>query len=772
MSESGDPSVTSALEDAQLALLAVGPDLDELGAAVVEHARGLTRCKWAAITERRSGRWVVSASTHSSDRPWQRILPPLPMPSRPLLVRDAQRGDDPFADLASALGARAFVLAPIHVWRGGPAMLAVVTDVPGALSEDDFTTTCALALTAATVARRTMDDAGSEQHRTSESLAWHQRTLESIALGAPLDDTLELLCREVEKRYEGAHCSVMLASEDRTSLRTVAGPTLPTALIEALDGLPIADGVGACGTAAFRKHPIVVEDIRTDLRTQAFIELGRQVGINAVWSLPLLDGNDEVLGTFALYREKAHRPDAEEVAGVASMGSLVALAVERHASQQALTNAAERDALTGLINRARFHRQLAQAISRCRAMHQPCAVLFLDLDGFKFVNDSLGHEIGDRLLVEVARRLERALPPGVVLGRFGGDEFTVLLEGATQRRIDDVADRVTTAFREPFEIEGGEFVLTTAIGIAVSGSGEQDPSELVRDADIAMYAAKEGGRGRRAMFDLVLRERSVRRLNLELDLRRAVRERATEVIYQPVVSLAERRWCGAEALSRWMHPERGVISPALFIPVAEETGMVGQLGAHVVATALSTSRRWTGSGGRLPVAVNVSPRQLADPGFVDEVLGLISHAGAHPQDLQLEVTESGVMDNPRLAERMLRELSDAGVQTVIDDFGTGFSSIARLQSLPVSGVKIDKTFVDRLGEGPAAVKVVAAVIDLAHALGLTTTAEGVEDAEQLHVLTDIGCDQAQGFLLATPLDADGVTETLSGDIPLVVAASF
>ena len=268
-----------------------------------------------------------------------------------------------------------------------------------------------------------------------------------------------------------------------------------------------------------------------------------------------------------------------------------------------------------------------------------------------------------------------------------------------------------------------------------------------------MFAAKGKGPGRRAVFDNALRDRAIARMTMEGELRRAIREGGLDVVYQPLLHVPSHRWCGAEALLRWEHPDLGSVSPTDFVALAEELGLVGQLSAHVLDVVLDQARIWDEIGISVPIAVNISPSQLTDPGVVDEILGPLRRSKVRPELVYLEITESAVMESPEVAKRLLIELAEAGVRAVIDDFGTGHSSIARLSELPVTGVKIDKSFLVTLGVERAASRIVAAVIELAHAFGLTVTAEGVESPDALKVLEDLGCDQAQGFLFGRPVSA-------------------
>jgi diguanylate cyclase (GGDEF)-like protein len=408
------------------------------------------------------------------------------------------------------------------------------------------------------------------------------------------------------------------------------------------------------------------------------------------------------------------------------------------------------DPLTGLPDRAAF----LEALRRATARGGGLAVLFLDLDDFKVVNDGFGHEAGDRLLIQVAQRLKRAVRDGDMVARLGGDEFTVLcagIEGEAEATL--TAARVRGALGEPFEIAGQRRHVRVSIGCRVAGFGE-DPLDLVRDADTAMYHAKEAGKDRVQIFTDETRARLLRRLELETNLREALEAGEVAVHYQPQVDLASGRMVGVEALVRWSEA-----SPAEFIPVAEETGLIGALGAHVLRTACHDLAAWHAAGLKpLTATVNVSTRQLEDPDFASAVSLALADARLAPQHLCLEITESALMGAAAASLDALRAVKDLGVYVGIDDFGTGHSSLARLRGLPVEVLKVDRSFVDGLGTEREDSAVVAAILSLAHALGLHVVAEGVETPLQANQLVALGCPVAQGFLWSPAVPAGRVPE--------------
>jgi diguanylate cyclase (GGDEF)-like protein/PAS domain S-box-containing protein len=424
------------------------------------------------------------------------------------------------------------------------------------------------------------------------------------------------------------------------------------------------------------------------------------------------------------------------------------------------------DSLTALPNRALFSDRLAHAIER-RGRAQATAVYFLDLDRFKRINDSLGHSAGDEVLREIAARVQRMLRPDDTVARFGGDEFTVLCEsvGGVLEAVG-VADRLQREIARPIRAGGAELRLSVSIGVALAEPGEDaDCSRLVEDADAAMYRAKERGGARTELFDVAMRERAVDALSIEQELQHGLERGELRLFYQPLVSLGSGEMVGAEALIRWEHPERGLLSPDKFLPVAEESGLIVEVGAWAVGEACRRLRDWdrrNGGSSAFGLAVNLSARELTHPDVVSTVLNAVRRSALDPSRLTIEVTESTAMADRDSGFRALRELSDAGVRIAIDDFGTGYSSLDHLREMPADILKIDRSFVAGMAANSPDSALVAAAIAMGRALDMEVIAEGIETSEQVADLRELGCPLGQGFLFARPLppeELDGLLET-------------
>jgi len=438
----------------------------------------------------------------------------------------------------------------------------------------------------------------------------------------------------------------------------------------------------------------------------------------------------------------------------------------RKLAEEQLAHRAFYDPLTNLPNRALFLDRLRHALRRAQRRHDYLfAVLFLDIDRFKVVNDSLGHASGDRLLVTIARRLELALRPGDSVARLGGDEFTVLLDDLRDAAdAERIAERIQRELMSPFQIGGQELYASCSIGIALSSTGYAQPEDILRDADTAMYRAKAAGRARHALFDTAMHQRAVLVLQTEADLRRAIERDELRVQYQPIVSLETGAITGVEALVRWEHPERGRVPPSEFIPVAEDSGLIVGVDRWVLSRASREIASWCqrlGKPGSIRLNVNLSPRQLGQADLPEHVARALSESGIAPDALRLELTETAMMEQHDTAVLALGALKRLGVQISVDDFGTGYSSLARLHDFPIDSLKVDRSFVEVMGATGQTSRIARTIVLIGRTLGMSVIAEGVETARQLELLRELRCDAAQGYYFSPPLDGEAALELIA-----------
>ncbi len=468
--------------------------------------------------------------------------------------------------------------------------------------------------------------------------------------------------------------------------------------------------------------------------------------------LPLRNRHGKIVGTFGISRDITERKQAEEQ----------------------LQHRAFYDPLTDLPNRALFLDRLQHLFHRARrALGNPLfAVLYLDLDRFKAINDSLGHQAGDELLMETARRLERCVRPGDTLARLGGDEFTVLLDNINcEADAVGVAERIHEELSVPLDVRGYEMFTSVSVGIALSSAGYECPEDMLRDADTAMYRAKAGGRARHQVFAGDMHQRAMSSLQIETDLRRALERKEIVPYYQPIVDLDSGGIVGFEALARWRHPTLGLLPPDLFIPVAEETGLVVPIGEWILTEACRQIREWQGKHPRwetLGISVNVSGRQLLQGGVVVAVERALRQTGLDPTCLTLEITESALMHNLTAGAGVIQRLHAMRVGLHLDDFGTGYSSLAYLHSFPVHALKVDQSFVARMNGTPEQSAIVKAIISLAENLGMEVVAEGIETRGQAEALRALRCRRGQGFLFSRPIPADEAAALLANPLALPI----
>jgi diguanylate cyclase (GGDEF)-like protein/PAS domain S-box-containing protein len=588
--------------------------------------------------------------------------------------------------------------------------------------------------------------------------------LERIAGAGDLGDVLDTLMRLVESECPGVKATVLLLDEDGERLHACAAPSLPPIWSDAIEGIAAGEGVGSCGTAVHRRQPVIVSDVDTDPLWTDFRDVIRPFGLKACWSWPIFAADGTILGTSAMYCATARDPSAFESRLAAFTTHIAGIAIQRKRAEDRILFLAQNDVLTGLPNRARLEPIIDHALRNAAQAEVEVAVVFIDIDGFKNVNDGLGHRAGDSVLKVIAGRLLSILGPRETAARFSGDEFVVLLRdaglesGVTLARVA----ALRAAVGAPIAIGNRTFHLTTSMGIAHYPRDGATAEVLVANADAALYRAKEFGRDNVQLFSSEMKLGSEGRLFRQEEIRRGLREEEFVLHYQPQVSLETGRIVGVEALVRWRHPELGLLPPGDFIPLAEQTGLIVKLGDWVLRSACRQARRWQRDG--LPpvtVSVNVSARQFRERDWVSHVAAALTESDLDPHWLELELTESLIMQDPRTAVATMQGLRELGVQIAIDDFGTGYSNLSSLNTFPISRLKIDQSFMRGLPDAKGDSAITVAMISLGHQLGLSVIAEGVETATQMEFLREKGCDAVQGYFVGRPMPAAEVEARLA-----------
>jgi diguanylate cyclase (GGDEF)-like protein len=595
-----------------------------------------------------------------------------------------------------------------------------------------------------------------ERQRLLEALSTVERM---IADRAPLPEILDVIVASVAKLVAGDLVGLRLLDPEMPGvLRMAASKGIPLdALEEVARGTA---GEGAAGLALQEDRVVVIDDYPD--HTSAMPVLTR-LGVRSAAAAPVRQDGKPVGSLVVASTAVGRRFNEMEREALVAFAEHASLAVTDAARTRQMLHSALHDALTGLPNRALFSDRLDQRLLGGRRVRPPTAVLFLDIDALKRINDSLGHLVGDEVLVETARRLTTSVRTEDTVARLGGDEFTVLLDAVDgESEALAIADRLLEAVRQPFVAGGRRLTLTASVGVRLARAGVDRSADAMRGADLAMYEAKARGGGAVALFHPDLDQRAVRRLELEGELRAAMEDGELRVLYQPIVALPSGAIVGVEALVRWDRGRRGLVSPAEFIPLAEETGLIVELGAWVLGEACRTVVGLDGgSRAGLNLSVNLSARQLLEPGLEATVAAALSASGLRPGRLTLEITESVLMADTAATMDRLGSLRGLGVRVAIDDFGTGYSSLGYLRRFPLDAVKIDRSFIEDVTEGKRQAALVHAIVELCRTLELDTVAEGVETHEQAVRLTELGCELAQGFHFGRPMTARDLARRLA-----------
>ncbi|SIS90310.1 EAL domain-containing protein [Neptunomonas antarctica] len=598
-----------------------------------------------------------------------------------------------------------------------------------------------------------------EREKIERYEKYRSYALELVAKKEPLGIILHTIVEGVELLKPKILCSILLLDKEGQHLGVGAAPSLPEFYNAAIDGIEIGVAVGSCGTAAFMKQRVIVEDIQTHLYWADYQELAQSAELRSCWSQPIFSSTGQVLGTFAIYHRAISVPTESDLDVIEQSARLASIAIEHKQIEEEINNLAFYDSLTLLPNRRLLLDRLKQTVASMAHNKKGASLLFIDLDKFKTLNDSYGHEMGDQLLKQVAQRLSASVRESDTVSRLSGDEFVVLLTNLDDKAIvtatqtEHIGKKILAALCQPYQLSLCRYTIYPSIGAISFDDTLRDTDELMKQADIAMYQAKKAGGKTLYFFDHSMQQTIMDRASLDLDLRQAIAEKDQfQLFYQAQVDSCDRV-IGAEALIRWMSPTRGMVSPLDFISIAEESGLIEPIGYWVLSTACQQLVDWAQQPetSHLTLAVNLSAKQIRMPSFVDEVLALLDSTGANPTKLKLEITESILLENMEdIVEKMI-SLKARGVNFSIDDFGTGYSSLQYLKCLPLDQLKIDQSFVRDLAFDSNDRTIVRTIIAMATSLGLDVIAEGVETEEQLKLLKSKGCKTFQGYLFGKPV---------------------
>lgn len=599
-----------------------------------------------------------------------------------------------------------------------------------------------------------------ERHNNDKLLRAQDHILGMIAANTELPITLDALVRDIEDLASDLIASVLLLDSSGRRLLHGAAPSLPSEINAAINGLTVGPNVGACGAAVYYQKQIICADIRTDPHFDPFRDLALKHNLLACWSIPIVSMN-EILGTFALYFRSPRTPTDAHQRIIKMAQHVASLAITHDRRETRIKQLAFYDSLTRLPNRALGMDRLSRAISDAQRRNESLAVMFIDLDGFKTINDSLGHHVGDRLLKLAAARLDKCVRENDTVARLGGDEFIVILHGPKDSLADVVAQKVLEAMTRKFQIDEHALHVSCSIGVALYPRDGADAQSLLRNADAAMYRAKELGRNNAQYYTEELNRAAMERITLESEIRAALERQEFYLHYQPRVNNRTGKIIGLEALVRWQHPSRGTLGPNVFIPVAEQSGLITALGEWVLNHACTQVNLWLNQlSTPLSISVNLSPRQFRDPALTEKVAHILAQSALPPELLELEITESMVMDDAHDTTVQLHQLKSLGITLAIDDFGTGYSNLSRLKHLPVDVLKIDKSFVDGIPDDTDDTAIATTIIAMGHHLKLKIVAEGVETFQQQKFLSENQCDEMQGYLFGKPVSARDIEQIL------------
>ena len=585
----------------------------------------------------------------------------------------------------------------------------------------------------------------------------NNKILKMIAKGELARDIYDEIALMYEERHQGMRCSLLELHDN--ILMHGGAPSLPKEYCDAVNGLEYGPNVGSCGASTYTGKRVIVEDIATDPKWDKIKHFALPHGLRCCWSEPIINSDGKVLGALGMYCDHPARPNEQQSNDLTSAARLAGIIMEREQNQKKIINLAYNDELTGLSSRAYFYINLEELIKASKRYQRHFSLLYLDLDNFKTVNDSCGHDAGDMLLKEVANRLNQTRRDVDFVARLSGDEFCIVV-----KNLDDgfdgtnVARRCLDIIAKPFDLAGQKYTPSCSIGIAHYPDNGEDSKSLLKAADTALYAAKNSGRNRYAFYNKRLTDQAEYRLKVEQHLRDDINNEQLSLVYQPKVDIKTGNIIGVEVLCRWFHAELGHISPSEFITIAERIGMLKPLTEWVLKVACKQAVAWREQGfPDLRIAINISPSHFLDNDLVPMIERVIGETNMSPSALELEVTESIVHTNNENLS-IFKSLNELGVILAIDDFGKGYSSFASLKHINVNCLKIDKYFIDDISVDDKAYFLIRAMVDMGHNLGYEVIAEGIETQAQFDIVKNLGCDTAQGFLFSQPIPAQAMSE--------------
>tara|TARA_R110000744_G_scaffold113120_1_gene211969 strand:+ start:2460 stop:4769 length:2310 start_codon:yes stop_codon:yes gene_type:complete len=580
------------------------------------------------------------------------------------------------------------------------------------------------------------------------------KILELIASADNLSKILHAIIAGIEKEHPNTLCSILLIDESGKHLVLGAAPSFPDYYNEAVDGIAIGQGMGSCGTAAFSKQRVTVTDISTHPYWAVWADLAKKAGLGSCWSEPIIDSKGALLGTFAIYHRQKSTPNEVDFTLIEQISNLVRIAIERDRVDKLIWHQANYDNLTQLPNRNLLIEHLTTAIENAKRDSKLLAIAMLDIDNFKDINDSLGHIVGDKLLIETAKRIKTCIRNNDIVARLGGDEFIIVLVGTiTAIDIDNIGQKLLNTLSQPYLIAEQSVHCTASIGIARYPDDATSIDSLLRNADQAMYNAKAHGRNGIHYFTENMRTDFLKRMEIIKDLRIAISQQQFHMVYQPIVNLSNNKIAKAEALIRWNHPEKGLVSPLDFIPIAEATGLISEISEWIFNEVSLQVKYWREKYCQeLMISINTSPVQYKNKGMqITAWVDSLKERDIDPQAIAIEITENLLMENQAEVVSVLDQIRLKGIAVSIDDFGTGYCSFSYLKNYAIDYLKIDKSFVQNMSADNKDAALCEAIIVMASKLNIDVIAEGIETVQQKEFLTKAGCLYGQGYLLAMPL---------------------